>query len=487
MNIHSIRLRLTAWYAGLLAGALVLFGFFVYVGLEQYLVRNATASLEEQARSIGSELTQLSSKRPGWLAQEVEESYAPEANSNFIRVSKPDGTILYVSGEPKDGGFHPSQVPAFKIGVASRLTKRVEIPGGRALFVEAIAFDDTGSRFLVECGIPYSKISNVLNGLLRMLAVYLPLVVSLAGFGGYWLMRRSLRPVDEITSRAEGITSTNLSERLPVIQTGDEMERLSTSLNRMIARLEEAFQHIHRFSADASHELRTPLTILQLELGEIVQNKTLDPEIADQIGSALEETERLSRIVENLLIISRLDAGEVKMEKALLDLGELARSTAEQMKVLAEEKCLEMSCRIEQSVLVLGDQSRMKQVVVNLVANAIKYTPEGGEITVAVRLDHGRAILEVADNGVGIPQYVIPHIFERFYRADKARSRDSGGAGLGLAIVKAICSAHGGEVRVFSEEGKGSRFTVVMPLARGERRLEVSEVEVLGYVSDDRR
>jgi two-component system OmpR family sensor kinase len=265
------------------------------------------------------------------------------------------------------------------------------------------------------------------------------------------------------------------------------MERLSTALNRMIARLEEAFQHIHRFSADASHELRTPLTILQLELGEIVQNENLDADIVDQIGSALEETERLSRIVENLLTISRLDAGEVKMEKEVLDLSELVRSTAEQMKLLVEEKSLEMRSSFELPVWVMGDQSRLRQVVVNLVANAIKYTPEGGEIAVAARSDHGRAVLEVSDNGVGIPPDAIPHIFERFYRADKARSRDSGGAGLGLAIVKAICSAHGAEVRVFSQEGKGSRFTVEMPLARGDRRPEPSEAEIVGYVSDNKR
>lgn len=489
MNIHSIRLRLTVWYAGLLAGALVLFGLFVYVGLEQYLVRDATRTLDEQSSSIGAKLlTQLSAKGPEWLAREVEEAYAPEANSNFVRVSKQDGTIVYVSGEPKDNSFHASQVPLLRIETANGVTKKIRIPGGPALLVESLSFSDsTGTRFLVESGLPYGKIADVLNGLLRMLAVYLPLVVSIAGFGGYWLMRRSLRPVDEITSRAEGITSTNLSERLPIIKTGDEMERLSTSLNRMIARLEEAFQHIHRFSADASHELRTPLTILQLELGEIVQNQNLDPDIADQIGSALEETERLSRIVENLLTISRLDAGEVKMEKEILNLGELARSTAEQMKLLAEEKSLEMQCSIDGSVCVVGDQSRLNQVVVNLVANAIKYTPEGGEIWVAVRSSHSRAVLEVSDNGVGVPPAAIPHIFERFYRADKARSRDSGGAGLGLAIVKAICSAHGADVRVFSQEGKGSRFIVEMPLARGEQRLEPSGGEVVSYVSDNRR
>jgi heavy metal sensor kinase len=319
-----------------------------------------------------------------------------------------------------------------------------------------------------------------------MLAVYLPLIVSLAGFGGYWLMRRSLRPVDEITTRAEGITSTNLSERLPVIKTGDEIERLSTALNRMIARLEDAFQHINRFSADASHELRTPLTILQLELEDIVQNPTLGPEIADRIGSALEETQRLSRIVESLLTISKLDAGEVKMEKEVINLAELAKSTTEQMKLLAEEKLLTTNCTFDPGVYILGDAARFKQVIVNLIANAIKYTPVGGEIGVSVRSQHGKALLEVFDNGVGIPSNAILHIFERFYRADKARSRDSGGVGLGLAIVKAICSAHGAEVKVSSQEGKGSRFSVEMALARISRHPDASDAEKIAYVSEDR-
>src|SRR5438270_9562941 len=317
MNIHSIRVRLTAWYAGLLAGALILFGVLVYVGLKQYLVGNAAATLAVQSRSIGTELlVEFPTKRPGWLGQEIEEAYAPEANGNFIRVTNSEGAVVYVSGPPKDDSFQPAQVPLPPRGWQSNSARIVHVPGGKALLVESLSFEGLGNtRFLVESGIPYSRIGNVLNGLLRMLAVYLPLTVSLAGFGGYWLMRRSLRPVDEITTRAEGITSTNLSQRLPVIKTGDEIERLSTALNRMIGRLEDAFQHINRFSADASHELRTPLTILQLELEDIVQNPTLEMEIADRIGSALEETQRLSRIVESLLTISKLDAGEVKMEK----------------------------------------------------------------------------------------------------------------------------------------------------------------------------
>ena len=277
-------------------------------------------------------------------------------------------------------------------------------------------------------------------------------------------MRRSLQPVDEITERAEGITSTNLSERLPVIRTGDELERLSSALNRMITRLDEAFQHVNRFSADASHELRTPLTILQLELEGIAHNHALSPALAEQIGSALEETHRMSRIVESLLTISRLDAGEARLDRSPLNLAALVDSTATEMKILAQEKALALRAFAESAVWVEGDRTRLQQVVVNLIDNAIKYTSEGGSIEVRVRREQTTAILEVADNGPGIPAYALPHVFERFYRVDKARSRTTGGAGLGLSIVKAICAAHGGEIHVSSAVGSGSCFRVEFPL-----------------------
>jgi len=271
--------------------------------------------------------------------------------------------------------------------------------------------------------------------------------------------------VDEITQSAERITSRNLSERLPVAETGDEIERLSVGLNRMIARLDESFQHIHRFSADASHELRTPLTILRGELEAAVQQPKIAPELRETLGSALEETERLSRIVENLMAIARLDAGEAKVEFAQFDLAELTSGTTEQMRLLAEDKNVGLLCEAERQVRVEGDRARLKQVIVNLVDNAIKYTPAGGLVGVKVWASDGRAVLEVSDNGVGIPPEALPHIFERFYRVDKARSRQMGGAGLGLSIIKAIVMAHGGQVKVESVEGRGSRFFVELPVA----------------------
>lgn len=465
MNTRSIRFRITAWYAGLLAGALLIFGGSVYLGLERYLYWNLQRTLTSQCRTIGTQLlSQFPHKSKAWLATEINEAYAPEVNGHFIRVIEESVGIVYLSGAPKDGAFDPYRVP-LPPEQARNHPRKVLIERGDQLLIETLQFNTAdGSRFLVESGLPYHQIEIVLHGLLLTLAIYMPFIISLGVGGGYWLMRRSLQPVDDITQKAEGITSSNLSERLPVIRTGDELERLSISLNRMIERLDEAFQHIHRFSADASHELRTPLTILQLELEGIVQNHRLSTSLGDQIGSALEETHRMSRIVENLLAISRLDAGEVKMDKARLDLGQLAASTADQMRLLAEEKSILLRSTVATEIFVEGDRSRLQQVMVNLIDNAIKYTSQGGRVEIDVCKSGNSAIFEVSDNGAGIAAHAIPHVFERFYRADKARSRNSGGAGLGLAIVKAICAAHGAEIKISSEEGRGSRFSVELPL-----------------------
>jgi heavy metal sensor kinase len=465
MNPRSLRFRITAWYAGLLAGTLMMFGVSVYLGLERYLDWTLQRTLASECRTIATELlSQFPTKNPAWLATEINEAYAPEVNGRFIRVVREGVDVAYVSGAPKDGTFDPSRIP-LPTDQEKDAPRKLQFGAGSRLLINTMGFTaPDGSRFLVESGAPYNQTEVVLHGLLVTLAIYMPFIVSLAVAGGYWLMRRSLQPVDEITRRAEGITSTNLSERLPVICTGDELERLSISLNRMIERLDEAFQHINRFSADASHELRTPLTILQLELEGIAQSHRGESGLGDHIGSALEETHRMSRIVESLLAISRLDAGEVKMEKVHIDLGDLVASTASEMALLADEKAIRLRTLGTTGVCVEGDKTRLQQVIVNLIDNAIKYTHEGGRVEVSVGREETVAVLEVSDNGPGIPADCLPHVFERFYRADKARSRASGGAGLGLSIVKAICAAHAAEVTVSSQPGQGTCFRVELPL-----------------------
>jgi heavy metal sensor kinase len=280
------------------------------------------------------------------------------------------------------------------------------------------------------------------------------------------LVKRALAPVDEIAASAERISSYNLSERLPVARTGDELERLSVALNHMIERLDAAFQYSRRFVADASHELRTPLTILKGELEDFVRKPQLAPDWRDRLGSALEEVDRLTSIVEGLFAISRLDAGEAAAEWVKFDLAQLVSATAEQMALLAEDKKIKLTCTGSAGVWVEGDRARLKQVVVNLLDNAIKYTPEGGSVAMNVCAQNGNAILEVADTGIGIPPQVLPRIFERFFRVDSARSRHQGGAGLGLSIVKSICTAHHGNVEAASTPGQGTRFRVKLPRAQ---------------------
>ena len=317
----------------------------------------------------------------------------------------------------------------------------------------------------METGAPMDEVQAHLRQWLLLLVSALPVAALIAVAGGSVLVKRALSPVDKIAASSERISSQNLSERLPVPRTGDELERLSVALNHMIERLDEAFQYSRRFVADASHELRTPLTVLRGEIESFVEEPQLSAEWRERLGSALEEVERLANIVEGLFAISRLDAGEAQAEWVRFDLAQLAAGTADQMFLLAEDKKIGLACTAPKGVWVEGDRARLKQVVVNLLDNAIKYTADGGEIAMTVGTIDSKAFLEVTDNGIGIPPEALPRIFDRFFRVDKARSRDLGGAGLGLSIVKSICAAHHGRVEASSTPGQGSRFRVELPLA----------------------
>lgn len=471
MNTRSIRFRLTVWYAGLLAGLLILFGVSIYVGLRHYLRSHLTDTLTKEARQIGETLlVNVDLSGEAYVVDEIKEHFAPEIDGLFLRVTRADGSTLYESGSPKDASFDPRHVPAAPRDLSQALSRVERLPGGVKMMICAVPFTTIeGNLFLIEAGAPLEQTESVLHGLLLTLAVGLPLVVAVAIAGGYVLMTRALKPVGEITRRAEQISSRNLSERLPEAATGDELEALSTALNKMIARIDHSFRHMNRFTADASHELRTPLTVLRGELEALAQRQDIPSDARETIESALEESERLSKIVESLLAISRLDAGEALMTRERFDLAQLVADTVEQMRLLAEDKRIILSCASEDTVRVRGDAGRLKQVVVNLADNAIKYTNEGGKVDIRVAAFDGKAVLEVADSGVSIPPEALSHVFERFYRVGKARSRQMGGAGLGLSIVKSICEAHGGHITVESTEGKGSRFTVELPLDNGDQ------------------
>ncbi|MGA2555794.1 MAG: ATP-binding protein [Verrucomicrobiota bacterium] len=462
MNPRSLRFRLVAWYAGLLTAVFLLFGLAMFQVLRQYLERSMADSLRRRSAQIAASLlANVRQSGESYVADEIKARYAPENYDRFIRLSRADGTVLYASG--RTASFDPAGLP---VPLLADATRQVSCADGARLLITAQSYaPPAGGHYLVECGGPMQPVETMLAQWSNSFLLGFPLVLLVAVAGGYFLVGRALGPVVEMARSAERITLQNLDERLPLTHTGDEIEQLSIALNHMIVRWREAFDQNRRFLADASHELRTPLAALRGEMESVVEQARALPEWRDRVGSALEEVDRLAKLVETLFAISRLDAGEAQQVWTKFDLARLASNTADQMSLLAEDKGVCVSCLAAAEVQVEGDQARIKHVVVNLLDNAIKYTPGGGAISLQVQARGGKAVLEVADTGIGIPASALPHVFERFFRVDKARSREAGGAGLGLAIVKSICLAHGGKVEVESVESRGSRFRVELPLA----------------------
>jgi heavy metal sensor kinase len=475
MKAHTLRSRLTIWYAALLGAGFTLSALTIFFGMASYMEQAMRASLNDEARGIGDNfLARQDSRGEAFTLSEVND-YAPELKGRFVRIARPDGNVLFRSKDPRDGSFNPADVPAVVKPMNSAVEPLTAGSGWHRIVMQRLLYQAPEHTYIIEIGGSYWPIARVLHGLVLIFIIGMPVVIAVAVAGGYIIMRRGLAPINAITEQAERISSRTIAQRLPVPHTGDELESLSLSLNRMIMRLEAAFEHINRFSADVSHELRTPLAIVRGELEGIMRQRQLPREVAESIGSTLEEVERLTKIIDQLLVISRLDAGET-LPQEQVDVGALALSTVDQMRLLAEEKSINIVERVDSGVCVTGDPLRLRQAVVNLLDNAIKYTPENGRIEVSVTPAGSVAQISISDSGIGISAECLPHIFERFYRTDKARNRNSGGAGLGLSIVKAICSAHGGEVKVQSAEGRGSHFELQIPLTSTLRPSEPAKI-----------
>lgn len=457
---RSIRSQLVSFYVGLLSLIFICFGAYIYWGFQAYLLHSLDQTLDRRAQQIASTiLAELPSRGASYVANEIQARYAPELNERVIRITDENHQVVYASknaGDLSESIILPGNSPAH----------REEKLAGSRLRVVILPYTlRDGRAYTVEVGAPQAPIQSALRGLMLMLALGFLVLLGIAIVGGYSLLGRTLRPVDEIVRAAEGITYKNLSERLPVPRTGDEFERISEALNRMIQRLDEAFRIATRFSGDASHELRTPLTVIRGEMESLLKDTEHSVETRQRLGEILVEMERLTWIVEGLLLVSRLESGEARGEPRALDLGIHTGLVADQMEPLAEDREVKLKRDLEAGVLVVGDEVRLKQVVVNLLDNAIKYTEPGGTITVSVHslADHAR--LEVSDTGIGISEKAQRHVFERFFRSEEARSSQIEGTGLGLAIVHSIVEAHQGSISVTSTNGKGSSFVVRLPKA----------------------
>ncbi len=456
MNRHSITFRLVFWYCGLLLLLGVSFAAYTFISFNRFIDEATRRTLENRSSEIWNLASNLLADKTA-LAAAIETRFQPEGQNRFIRISTAR-RVLYQSGPPVERTFAPELVPLPTFGTSHRLMRY----GSLSIFVRDFSLGN-GRRVTVESGRADEFLSVAQESLGISLLVVLPIVLLVAASGGYILIRQALAPVDWMTKAAEALTFNNPQELLPLTPTGDGIERLGRALNRMLTRLNDAYLYAGRFSADAAHELRTPLTILQGELELLARSTNLPSEVQTAIDSALHEATRLAHLVQSLTKLSQIGSIWGKQAHVPVDLRALASETIEHMRLLAEDKGVTVDDVVGPTIMLEGDPERLKQIIVNLLDNAVKYTPRGGRIAVQVSAARGWAIVEVIDNGIGIEAEHLPHIFERFYRASS--DRGEAGAGLGLAIVKSICEAHHGRIAVTSSPGAGSRFRVEIPLA----------------------
>jgi heavy metal sensor kinase len=455
MNGVPIRTRLAVWYFAVLAATFAVFGIVVLEGTSRIMLRAVDDELRDHV--AGFETLLNNQKNNDYIMTFLQHSGA----GDLIQVDDHAGNRLYTSPavaglglpmpEVGTGGNRYDSVTAR--GVSYRLlTSRVRV--GREFYQVQVA----GSL---------SNYSQSKKRLIWMMMIVMPLLLVAASLGGYWLSRRALSPVDEITARARAISGRNLSDRLPVPATRDELQRLSETLNSMLGRLEQAFRRIVQFTADASHELRAPLALIQITAEVCTRRPRAEAEYRESLANILAEANKTSTLVENLLTLARSDAQSDVLTKCQMNLSETVRDACQRGRVMAEAKDLKFRTDLCPSpVWIEGNQEALIRLFLILIDNATKYSVPGGNIAVRLETNGELATVSVEDDGIGVSPEDLPHIFERFYRADKARRRSEGGSGLGLSIGQWLTEAHNGLIFCRSTLNIGSTFTVSLPISR---------------------
>lgn len=447
----SIRFRLTAWYALAVAAAVGLFALAVWISFWRSLAQANDTALAHQIRSTRSFLTGELQHVDVHLAEELGE-YAGGLPSNMsFRVADENSKYDFISS------------PSFPLrpdvlDVAGYQNLRFREHNYRVLEETVLI---ASQPWKVAFAIQLDDNERLLSSLKLLLIGLIPAVVALAAMGGYWLSRRALKPVDDITAAARSIGIRNLSQRLAIPQTGDELQRLSETWNSMLARLEDAVTRLTRFTADASHELRTPLAIIRTTAeiaGRLPRSAETYRAALNQIVS---ESESLTKLVEDLLFLARSDADTLDIPMSNLDLQQVVKDVCSGMRNVAELKEIRLQTLFaEGAFLILGNEPAIRRLVLVLLDNAVKYSQPGGAVQLALRKSRDGIQFVIEDHGVGISPNELPHIFERFYRAADGLELSRDGSGLGLSLAAGIARHHGAVIKVSSTPGQGSTFTV---------------------------
>ncbi|MGZ3514167.1 MAG: sensor histidine kinase [Thermodesulfobacteriota bacterium] len=482
MHLRSLRFKLTLWYVLILGVLLTSFSGFLYFTLSKSLYRDVDNKLKSLAELIASESSSpLSKFNFGTIDQALEASMNLKPIGKFIQVLDESGNIGRKSDNLRNVQL-PISLNALKNASKGSNTfetnRTIENTPLRIMTFPVV--ENGHVTKIVQIASSLEGVEDALNKLFLILIISVPSTLILASLGGQFLAHKALKPVDDITQTARMITSKNLNQRINPPKVKDEISRLIETFNEMISRLDQSFQQMKQFSSDASHELKTPLTILKGEVEVMLRRERTSHEYQQTLKSNLEEINRMSQIVEDLLTLSKADTGEIGLNKEEINLTEILNEVVAQMNRLASSKKLDLSSsNHDEDIHLFGDALRLRELFINLIENGIKYTEEGGSIRIFLQKvssarnqsgwlerEKGELVkIIVSDTGIGIAQEDQERIFDRFFRVDKARSREQGGSGLGLSICKWIVEAHQGDIEVESELGKGSSFIVRLPLS----------------------
>ena len=454
MKVLSIRARLTVWYSVLLVVALAVFALAAILFMQRSINETVDEQLRDEARA---EQKLIVGADEGALRQQVKAHAELQAGSSLLQVADENNHFIYRAPALQRKGLSISQVP---------LRKFVTIWFGKTpLRIFAITAPLNGRTFTIQVAEDMDDFFEAAARYRMLLLIGIPLLLCTAAAGGYWMSSRALAPVDEIIRAAQGISPNDLTARLAVPRTRDELYRLAETLNALLQRIDSAFQRVTQFTADASHELRTPVSLIRTRAEFALRKTRSEDEYRAEIAEILDEAKHLSTLIEDLMLLVRADMGGQGLQFGRLDLADLVRNIGKQGRTLAEARRLQWSLEVPGGPVWLnGDAEALRRLMLILLDNAVKYTPEHGTIGISFRNSNGMSNIEVIDTGIGIPEADCAHIFERFYRTGAARSRDSGGAGLGLAIALWITQAHNGDISVRSSEGQGACFSVRLPV-----------------------
>ncbi|MBE0575453.1 MAG: heavy metal sensor histidine kinase [Desulfuromonadales bacterium] len=466
--LRSIKVRLTFWYAMTLAVILAVSALFSY----HYFSHNLGKQVDRQVREIARTLEQhrIEEHRGSNILESCEHLQDMAHNYNWTAfLVLRDASLQVVCATDNLGGrelpFGP--IARQQVRWLNEHMETLELEAGGRL--RLLSFPLVSSERLagvIQVAQELGPLQETIEELRLIYLVVGPFAIFWLCLGCWLLAERTIAPIIEVTDAAQGITADNLSRRLPSGNYQDELAQMVACLNQMLDRLEKSFRRIRQFSGDASHELRTPLTILRGETEVTLRWAKTPDEFRDMLRSNMEEIDRMERIIESLLTLAKSEVGELTLEMKELSLSDLVQELYLQSSLLCETKNIKVQLLLEvdQEIRIRGDELRLRQMFLNLISNGIKYTPENGHLEITLAMGNGYACVDITDSGIGIPAEHLPHIFDRFYRVDKARNRMDGGTGLGLAIVKWIAEAHGGSIKVASEINKGSTFSVCLPI-----------------------